>query len=383
MAYADRLITNRLIYDIERSEIYELLFGKELSSDEVRKRIYGISEFIEKIKEEDFENISDSEMLRQIEEQKLELEKEKVKFQDQRREYKKLVRSMARDEHIIESVKETAELLNNTQPFRLIPIPQTSSNKHGVLLLSDWHSDLEVDNFLNTFNKTEFLRRINKLVNKVIEHGKLHNINTLHVFNLGDLYSGIIMNIIRIQTNEDIVSQTMYIAELLAEILYEFSRHFPNIRYYNVIDNHSRVIANKNESLNKENFSRFIPWYLKTRLKDIVNIEIVDNALDDEIAVVDICGFTCFAVHGHLDRIGNVVQNLSMMIKKIPDYVFMGHYHRNASDEIHSCDVIVNSSLIGVDDHSKNIRKTSKPAQKFMIFAENEGMECMYPILLI
>ena len=45
--------------------------------------------------------------------------------------------------------------------------------------------------------------------------------------------------------------------------------------------------------------------------------------------------------------------------------------------------MIVNSSLIGVDDHSKNIRKTSKPAQKFMIFVENEGLECMYPILLI
>ena len=70
------------------------------------------------------------------------------------------------------------------------------------------------------------------------------------------------------------------------------------------------------------------------------------------------------------------------MIKKIPDYIFMGHYHRNCSDEVHSCDIVVNSSLIGADDHSKDIRKTSKPAQKFMIFVEGEGMECMYPIKL-
>ena len=65
------------------------------------------------------------------------------------------------------------------------------------------------------------------------------------MFNLGDLFSGIIMNVIRISTNENIVSQTMYVAELLADILYEFSKEFANIKFYNVIDNHSRVTANK------------------------------------------------------------------------------------------------------------------------------------------
>lgn len=371
-----------MVYDIERSEIYTLLFNEEMSSTESRKRLYGVSALIDKLKEEGFENITDDEMLNKIKEQTLELEKEKVKFQDQRREYYKLVRTMSRDEHIIGFIQDAAEQLNQSKPFELQPILETSSNKHGVLLLSDWHSDMDVDNFLNTFNKDEFLRRINILVNKVIDYGKFHHIHTLHVFNLGDLFSGIIMNVIRIATNEDIVTQTMYIAELLADILYEFAGHFPEVKFYNVIDNHSRVIANKNESLNKENFQRFIPWHLKTRLNNIDNIQIINNALDDEIAIVDICGSTCFAVHGHLDKINDVVQNLSMMTKKIPDYVFMGHYHRNASDEIHSCDVVVNSSLIGSDDYSKNIRKTSKPAQKFMVFVENEGMECVYPIKL-
>lgn len=328
------------------------------------------------------EGILDGELLVELEQKRLEFEKEKVKFQDQRREYYKLVRGSARDEHIYDLITEAANKLNQSKPFELKPILPTSSNKHGVLLLSDWHSDMDVDNFLNTFNKAEFLRRINILVNKVIEHGTLHQIHTLHVFNCGDLFSGIIMNVIRIAANEDIVTQTMYIAELLADILYEFAGHFPEVKFYNVIDNHSRVMANKNESLNKENFQRFIPWYLKTRLDNIDNIQITNNALDEEIAVVDICGSTCFAVHGHLDKVSNVVQNLSLMTKQIPDYVFMGHYHRNASDEIHQCDVVVNSSLIGADDYSKNIRKTSKPAQKFMVFVENEGMECMYPILL-
>ena len=105
------------------------------------------------------EGVLDREIFVELEEKRLEFEKEKIKFQDQRREYYKLVRNMARGEHIIDSIKDAAEILNQSKPFERIPIHKTSSNKQGVLLLSDWHSDLEVDNFLNTFNRDEFFNQ--------------------------------------------------------------------------------------------------------------------------------------------------------------------------------------------------------------------------------
>ena len=104
-----------MVYDIDRSEIYALLFNEEMSSTESRKRLYGVSALIDRLKEEGFESITDDEMLNKIKEQTLEFEKEKVKFQDQRREYYKLVRTMSRDEHIIGSIQDAAEQLNQSK----------------------------------------------------------------------------------------------------------------------------------------------------------------------------------------------------------------------------------------------------------------------------
>jgi len=141
-------------------------------------------------------------------------------------------------------------------------------------------------------------------------------------------------------------------------------------------------MANKDESISKESFARFIPWYLEARLKDYPTIEIIDNKYDNGISVANVCGFTTFAVHGHLDSVKNSVSNLSLMLKMFPDYVFMAHYHHNVEDEIHSCEVIVNSSLSGTDDYAKDKRLTAKPSQKFMIFNDVDGRECTYNINL-
>jgi hypothetical protein len=70
------------------------------------------------------------------------------------------------------------------------------------------------------------------------------------------------------------------------------------------------------------------------------------------------------------------------MTRIFPDYIFTSHFHHNIEDEIHSCEVIVNPSLIGTDNYSKDLRRSSKPAQKFMIFNPEEGRECSYNIRL-
>jgi hypothetical protein len=382
--YTERLIEakeNNLI-DIDKAEIWDILFGEKVSSDHARKSLFAVKKLITRLRDEGYENITEGDALKELEIKKQQFEKEKIKFQDQRREYYKLLRIDARFEHLQEQLEKYAQEIAEKKPLVWYPVNNGLSNKEGVLLCSDWHSELEVDNFMNKFNKEEFLRRINKLVAKTIEYGKLHNIKTLHVFNLGDLLAGIIHLNIRIANNELTVSQTMFIGELLAEILSKFANEFENVKFYNVLDNHSRVFANKEESLAGESFARFFPWYLKPRLKDFENIEIVKNELDEDIIVTEICEKVCFAVHGHRDSLKSVVNDLSMMVRKIPDYVFVSHWHHNIEDEIHSCEVIVNQSLIGVDDHSKNIRKTSKPAQKFMIFNKEDGRECSYSIRL-
>src|SRR5690606_31399855 len=140
-----------------------------------------------------------------------------------------------------------------------------------------------------------------------------------------------------------------------------------------------RVASNKQEEVSSESFNDIIHWYLKTRLKEFENVEIVDNEYDDEIIVADILGHTVFGVHGHRDKLNNIVSDLTLMIKKIPKYIFSGHIHKTYENEVHGIVHVVNSSLSGVDDYSKDIRKTSIPAQKLIIFNE-KGRLCTYNI---
>jgi len=372
-------------YDVDYVEMFKLAFGVDYASDNCRKMFYCLKLLLPYLQDNKTVNITDNDVLNQLEQMKLDIEKEKIKLRDQRREYTKLLTVDARFDHLVEHVKDGIDSIIKQKPLEIDLKPSginISSDNEGVLLCSDWHSELEVDNFLNKFNQDIFRERVSKLINKTIEHGKFHKISTLHVLDLGDLISGIIHTTTRVANNELTVTQTMSVAEILSEMLVVFAKEFDNVKFYSVLDNHSRVFANKHESIAGESFARFIPWYLKSRIQEVRNIEIIDNAYDEEISVLKICGKNIFAVHGHRDKLNNIVSNLSMMLQIFPDYIFVAHWHHNVEDEIHSCEVIANQSLIGVDSYSKDIRKTSKPAQKFMVFNHESGRLCTYSINL-
>ena len=143
----------------------------------------------------------------------------------------------------------------------------------------------------------------------------------------------------------------------------------------------SQFIPDKKESLTKESFFDFIPWYLESRLEGIENVEFVDSNLDDEIVYASIMGNDIFAVHGHRDKLNTAIQNLSLLYHIFPDYVFMGHFHHAAEKEIQGAEVIVNGSLCGTDDYAVSLRRMSKPSQKLIIF-DGKGRLCTYNLRL-
>lgn len=55
LEYADRLITNREIYDLDKIEIYELLYGNQVSSDHARKALTVLQMTIEEQKKSDID----------------------------------------------------------------------------------------------------------------------------------------------------------------------------------------------------------------------------------------------------------------------------------------------------------------------------------------
>lgn len=365
--------------DLDWTEIVELL-GLECSADHLRKVAYGMREYYNYIQENPNKFTEHRAILEEIEQKTLQLEKEKIKYQDQKREYNKLVRESARWEHLRDTVESSILRLEEVKPLIQYSTPNISSNKKNelVVLLSDWHFGLECENFWNTFNESIFNKRIETLTHKIIEVGKLHRVNKLNIFSLGDMVNGLIHTTTRIGNSENVIEQVQVVAETLSNMCNYLSTYFI-IDFYNINGNHDRVVANKSDNLDEESFSYLIDWFMRARLRNNKRINIKHNTIDKGIIVTEICGHKVFGVHGDKDRPITSIDSLTNMIKIFPRFIFMGHFHSNFEANRKGIDVIVNGCLSGVDAYAKEKRLYSQPMQKIMVFNE-KGRECTYDV---
>lgn len=386
-----RIYIAKVNQDIKENwaEIKELL-KIETSIDSMRKHANGIHEYytsnIGKMEKEASEYVESliASRVGEIEEAEYKNEKKKWQFFDQRRERNHIMRWEERFDHFRDEIIKSIKFLAEESPIEWknqnIPFNVVSSYREGALIISDWHRGLSTSNYWNTFNNEEFDKRVERLVEKTIQYSVENGVRVLNVFGIGDFVNGIIHVTTRISNTEDIITQTMKVCEILSLVMARFANIFDKVNYYHCRGNHDRVSADKREELARESFADFIPFYMKSRLSHVKNFEIKVNVIDDEIITTEICGKKIIATHGHRDRISNVVENLSLMTKIIPDFIFMGHYHHHEENEVQGIEVIINSSFSGVDDYAKEIRKTSKPAQKLIIFDDKEGRLCTYNI---
>lgn len=327
--------------------------------------------------------VDNSDILSEFEGKIVEVKKERIRLQDQRREFNALVRQQARFEYIAEKIEEAIFTVAKESPLEFVkPTKNFNSTFAGVALHSDWHVGLFTANYWNNFNNEELNRRVKHLVRETLKASSHFHPREMHIFNIGDLVNGLIHVTSRILATEDTVSQTIRVCEILSKVIADYSNTYDKIFLYFVNGNHDRAVALKDDNTDKDSFGRFVPFYLRARLQNFKNITFEENKYDLSIANADILGHPCLAVHGDLDKLTDMAQNLTLMTGVKPEYIFSGHIHRNAEEEVHSVELIVNQSLSGVDDFAKKVRKTGKPAQKFMIFEKKCGRYATFPIRL-
>lgn len=377
--YIYRMYNNKIENNLTNKEVANII-NKELDSDYQESYFRGIYKNFKIGYEEALENNSTNNELQELEEKRKELEKEKIKYRDQKREYQNYLRADARFEHLKNEISKSISELKELKSFEVKEIDNNIKTE-AVQILSDWHCGIKEKNYWNEINIDILKKRIEYLQNKIISVCKLHNVQVLHTEILGDMINGLIHVSTRISNEEDIISQTMICSEILSNMLYNLAKEIPNIKVYSSIGNHGRCVANKTDSIDTENFERLLPWYLKERLKNITNIEFCDNYYDEGIIVYKFLNETIFAVHGHEDKIGTVINDLSQMLKMFPTEIHMGHYHSYYEKDNHDISVVVNGTASGVDKYAKSIRKTGSPNQILMIYTD-KGKECTYKIKL-
>ena len=297
---------------------------------------------------------------------------EKQKVRDWYNAYRRDIREEVRIENLKDEIKFAAEKFGKLEPIVWPEVKETPVEKtEAVLLVSDLHIGVECDNYYNKYNKDIAKERLAKLQKNVIKYCSINNVSVLNILNLGDLINGVIHTNARIEAQMDVAEQIMYAGELIANFLYGLSKEIPNITYRSVFDNHSRAIANKNEHIEKEQFSRVIDWFIAERLKD-TPIEFIANDIDGGIGRMKLAsGKTLRFCHGHNDGRNNSYQNFIGLTQEWVDYICMAHYHNPASKDFQGCKVFINGSIVGTESYAFGRRLFTKPSQKLIIF--NEG----------
>lgn len=329
--------------------------------------------------EENFDIFGENAEISELVRRKIELQKERIKFSDERIQTNAYVRQIAREETLKEIALKCAHEMNSKKILNSTKEWQPTGENAAILELSDVHYGLVVDNYWNKYNPEIAVQKISQLRDKVIGYCKFHNVSDLYVAELGDMIAGRIHETIKYQSRVDVITQVIAMSEIIAEMLTDLSKYF-RVHYYSCLDNHSRLEPNKKAALDLESLARIIPWYLKERVGSF--IEINNNKYAEDIITFRCKGFNIAGCHGDKDSPIKIVDNLSMMTRENFDMILTAHLHHFSADEKNQILVISNPSVLSTDDYSKNLRLSSKSAQNLIIVSDKSVMECLYRIVL-
>ena len=361
--------------DMDWSQVCDYI-GVDMHPDSLRKAFatteYGGYKVAKYLMDKTAKELTDD-MMQSLQHKKDEEYKERVRLQDARREYNKELRAEARYENLVEVMRDAIEYMPNLE---FCSKHVDSDDVKAILLVSDLHYGALIDNPINFYDTSVCKERMNTLLNKTIRYCTIHRVKELYVNLAGDLVCGNIHLGSRVEQEEDIITQTMQVAELLANFLSELSKHVDNIVLVCVQGNHSRVNPDLKANLNQENFERIIFEYIKLRLPEI---KMLRNGNEDWIAY-DIGDKKIFLEHGDKSSVSSAKEKAVNMVGYAPDVILFGHFHHMELNDKNGTDVVVNGSVMGVDSYAIRRRFNTNPYQVMQVYDGDDT--CTYKLVL-
>ena len=382
LSYAWRITIYKDEMGLSYSEWSSLLIGKEYSDETSRKAYYIVKPLLESLMSDDK---SKNKTYNDIRSKEIQLQKERIRQKDERRNFENLVRNEARWETLFDMIKDGLDNLEYNHKLNIYPYEIRGSESEAILILSDWHIGVEINTPSNVFNIEVAKERVDKLIKETIKHCKNNNVTKLHVVLAGDLVQGIIHVNSRLRQNENIINQVLIASELVTDLIASLSQSIRRVEVYNVNGNHGRVNANIKESLDEENFESLVYEIVKLKL-DIIkereriayNVHFNENEFKD-ISLIDVMNKKVAVSHGHKDRKQNTaLDKLNHLLDEYRvDELITGHFHNVRLGD----GVTVNGALSGSDDFAQSKRFNNNPSQILKIYFD-DNTECLFDINL-
>jgi hypothetical protein len=359
-------------------DVLNELTGNDYGESTYRKRYQAFDKMIKANQGKFYDG---SAMIEELKEQRRALEREKVKFRDERRAWNKQNYIDSRVEEKLDILEEELLSIGRTL-YEPHDVTEINSDNDMLVILSDFHIGATYSSLTGEYNVNIARERLQKLLEEIIKIQKRHNSEKCYISLQGDLISGNIHKSIQVTNAEDVIEQIKIATELVIGFAYEVSKYFTNVYISSVSGNHSRI-DKKEEAIHSERLDNIIIWATGLALNGVDNIHFLKRNLDNGIYDLNIRGKSYIAVHGDYDSFNKTgVANLSMMLGYVPYAITFGHLHTCAVDEAHGVKMIRGGSLGGSgDDYTLEKRLVGKASQMVCICDKN-GVVCYYPIEL-
>ena len=305
-----------------------------------------------------------------------------IKIRDHRFAINRCLRNASRVEDLLEQMKDA---IQNYEPHEVPTrsvVDVDEKSRAIYAMLSDIHYGMEFHNAIGEFSPEIARRRVMHYADEICQIADELHIDTCYVSLMGDMISGNIHTMIRVENRENVVQQVVGVSELVSDFLYKLSLTFSNVIVNSVAGNHSRVSLHDEDVSRAEKLDALVPWYCAAKLSSVHNVNFIENDTDDSIASYEIFGKQYFAVHGDYEKnMSDTVQRLTALRGGKVDYLLAGHMHV-AESRIEESGMIRNGSVCGSgDEYTVKKRLFAPPCQVCMV-VNDSGVESIHPVLL-
>lgn len=389
-AYRIRLYKNKDLYGLNNVEIGKLCneaFGVEWDESAHRKKTQNYLKGYNDAKAE--LGNADQQLQNMIDENKKlikEVKKEKVKLQTEKLEYARWIREEARDELITEKICNAISTLPPLDiPEHIIP---THNTKAYALVYGDEHFGVEFElkglfgDVINAYSPEIFEERMWDLFNQTIEIVQKEKIDTLNVFSMGDYMDGTLRVSQLMKLRYGVVDGTIKYADFISNWLNELTKYV-RVKYQSTNGNHSelRMLGQPKGTFTEDNMGKVVSEYIKTRLKDNPNFTYIENPTGYIYA--QLATHTILGIHGEVKNMDSAIKEFSSIYGVPIQYLLAGHLHHNKVEEVGVNQEVINvGSIIGIDNYSLSLRKTSNASAKLLVFEQIKGKICEYTLKL-
>jgi hypothetical protein len=372
---------------IEYSEMGDSLLGSKnvYSSDNLRKAFYILDKICD-IMDEPTDSSDD--ILKELEQRRFEIQKERKKLQVINSVYQENARLEGRYELYLEQILDA---IKNLKPIVVPELVKNENNGAGIgcLFISDAHYgrtteifDLE-KNIINKYSPEEFESRMWRLLDQLEEDKKFSMYSSLRILDCGDSVEGILRSgssLLNLKYGS-IDSGIKYANFISTWICACSARLGVSVDYSLVGGNHDLIrILDSKPQFEEENIAKFIVRFIEEKVK----CERLQHKLDGKkfevtvrpysaVCYEDFYGTKVMSYHGESKSIKNDITFFENMYNVSIDILFGGHLHHGYEEDVGigssgNKEVIRLPSICGIDDFAVKIRNISRAGAKFVNF---------------